>query len=330
MPKNTPSNPNSGPDASTACGSEVAGCPQHKSISGSFKEPAVKCGDKAHVLANGVQIAEGANTSFAISRVRDHSALKTVSAPMNGQVVRDLQWSPQRPADWRKGDEFEFDVSADGETAKSSNKFKFTEYPNAGPETKTFNCTSGSFAWTGKFDIAFADDVITVTVKIKLVNRLGAKPAAGAALPAVGDAVTDADKNSMKADIEGKLSEKVKLYRKNCQFGAACSCPKPIKIVVQFVESGEHHSVNLFQGEGRANATNWTRVKTRPNSWAHETGHLLAWYDEYTGGAVGTTPRWKANEPANVMNEGLTVPPEYGWDFRDWYAGKSGEDWVAK
>ena len=158
-----------------------------------------------------------------------------------------------------------------------------------------------------------------MTVKVKLVNRLGAKPANSTdPLPAIGDPVTDADKASMKADIEGKLSNKVSLIRKNCQFGAACSCPKPIKIVVQFVESGEHHLVNLFQGSGRANSSNWTRVKTRANSWAHETRHLLAWFHEYTGGAVGTAPRWKANEPANVMNVGLTVPPEYAWDFRDW------------
>jgi len=57
---------------------------------------------------------------------------------------------------------------------------------------------------------------------------------------------------------------------------------------------------------------------------------LLGFYDEYTGGAVGAAPRWKPNEAANIMNVGLTEPPEYCWDFRDWFAGKTGESWKAK
>jgi hypothetical protein len=104
----------------------------------------------------------------------------------------------------------------------------------------------------------------------------------------------------MKADIEGKLSRKINLYRKNCAFGDACACPKPIVVVVDFVESGQHHEVNLYQGPGRANAMNWTREKTRDNSWAHETGHLLDWYDEYAGGAVA--------DDRNATR--LTVSPE--------------------
>lgn len=328
--RSEPTPPSSGSNAATPCDSPTQPCPLQKSIAGRFTEVTAKCGDPGHVEADGVQITEGASTTFNIKRVRDDAALTSVSGPMTGQRVRNLDWHPKRPSDWRKGDEHKLDVSADGESAQGSNRFRFHEYPDAGPETKTIACSSGVFGWTGKFDIKHANDEITVTVKIKLVNRLGAKPASGDPLPAIGDPVSTEDKAAMKTDIEGKLSEKIRLFRKDCAFGDACSCPKPIKIVVSFVESGAHHDVNLFQGSGRANATNWTRVKTRANSWAHETGHLLGWYDEYTGGAVGAAPRWKPNEAANVMNVGLTVPPEYGWDFRDWYQGKSGEDWVAK
>ena len=134
----------------------------------------------------------------------------------------------------------------------------------------------------------------------------------------------------MKADVQAKLSSKVKLRRSVCGFAAACTCIKPVKIVVSFVESGEHHTVNLYEGAGRASASNWTRTKTRANSWAHETGHLLGWYDEYTGGAVGSSPRWLPNATTHVMNTGLVVPPEYGWDFRDWFDTASGEKWTAK
>lgn len=309
----------------------VQPCPLQKSISGQFKETEVKCGDPGHVEADGVQISEGANTTFSIYRVRDNKALKSVSAPMNGQKVRDLAWQPKRPNDHQKNDKYLFDVSADGQKAKSSNQFGFFEYPDYGPETKTIACSSGRFGWTGKFDIQYSNDEVVVTVKIKLINRQGQKPASATdPMPDAGDPVSDEDKASMKADVEGKLSKKMKLYRETCAFAAACICLKPIKIVVDFVESGQHHDVNLFQGAGRANASNWTRVKTRDNSWAHETGHLLAWYDEYTGGATGTTPRWQDPAPSHVMSSGLTVPPEYGWDFRDWFAGKTGEQWKIK
>lgn len=331
MAKNAPNNPSTCTNASGPVNSTTATCPLQKSISGRFTETEVKCGDPAHVEASGVQISEGASTSFSIVRTRDNAALKSVSAPMNSQSVRNLDWQPKRPDDLAGTDEFEFTVSADGQQAKSSNKFRFKVNPDYGPDTKVINCTSGVFGWTGKFDIKHASDVITVTVKIKFNNRLGAKPANSTdPLPAIGPAVSNEDKANIKADVEGKLSEKVSLFRTSCSLGDACSCGKPIKIDVQFVESGEHHVVNLFQGAGRANASNWTRVKTRDNSWAHETGHLLGWYDEYAGGAVGTAPRWQPDEASNVMNVGLTVPPEYAWDFRDWFAGKTGETWKAK
>jgi hypothetical protein len=322
--------PNQGPKANAPCDSPVMPCAAKKSIVGKFTEASAKCGDAANVEADGVLISEGAATSFSITRVRDGLNVDTVNAPMGGLKVRLAKWKLKRPAGHLKNDTFTFEVSADGASSKSSNQFIFSEIPDQASETKTIACTSGVFGWTGKFDIKYLNDTVYVTVKIKLQNRSGPKPESGGANPAIGDPVTDADKLAMRTDVEGKLSSKVKLIRTACGFGAACTCEKPIKIAVEFVESGEHHLVNLFQGAGRANATNWTRVKTRENSWAHETGHLLGFYDEYTGGATGVAPRWLANEPANVMNVGLTVPPNYGWDFRDWMTAKTGESWTAK
>lgn len=302
-----------------------------KSIRGRFTQTTAKCGDPAFVEADGVNLADPNTTRFALKNATSGAALASASGEMRGQSLRGVDWRPKRPADWAPGASFTFDVNGDGQSNRSENRFAFHEYPAAGPATKTIACRSGRFGWTGRFAIAFARDEITVTVKIKLVNRLGAKPdAATDPLPAIGDPVTAEDKALMKADVEGKLSRKVRLFRTACGYGDACACPKPVIVVVDFVESGEHHAVNLFQGPGRANASNWTRVKTRDNSWAHETGHLLGWYDEYAGGAVGAPPRWKPDEAAHVMKTGLTVPPEYGWDFRDWFDGASGEAWTAR
>jgi hypothetical protein len=139
----------------------------------------------------------------------------------------------------------------------------------------------------------------------------------------------------MKTDIEGKLSNKHFFHRERCRRAGSCSCPRQrgcckirVRVVVRFVESGQHHEVNLFQGPGQANAGNWTRVKTRANSYAHETGHLLGWYDEYSGGATGPAPRWQVQSGV-VMASGLRVPAEYYWDFRDWLRSKVSEPWTV-
>jgi hypothetical protein len=301
-----------------------------KAVAGRFTQASVKCGDPGHVQADGTNIAEGATTTFTVRPSAGGEALATVSAAMNGQAVRGLDWRPRRPRRAARGDTYEFVVEADGQRAVSSNRFSFHEYPAVDPETVTLARRSGRFGWTGRYSIKFGSDHVTVSVKIRLVNRLGAKPEPGEAQPPIGDPVSPADKAAMKADIESKLSQKVSLYRSACRFGTDCSCPVPVRVLVSFVESGEHHVVDLYQGNAQANALQWTRIRTRDNSWAHETGHLLGWFDEYPTGAVGPTPRWQSSAPTHVMSTGTTVPPEYAWDFRDWYASKSGEGWTAR
>jgi len=309
-------------------------CPLAKSITGRFEEEEVKCGSLAKLEADAVNIDDGQTVQFALRRLPDRGGIGEETAPLSGSQVRNLEWISKKPTDDWPEDEVDFQVSADGKSADSENKLHFHRYAYQTLETKTFNCASGIYGWTGKFDIKFEDGKVIVRIKIKLVNRLGGKPATGDPMPAVGDPVTDADKLAMKTDIEDKLTDKWLVHREGCRRDTACDCPADrkcckfrVEVQVDFVESGEHHVVNLFQGAGQATSSNWTRVKTRDNSWAHETGHLLAWYDEYSTGAVGTAPRWVAENAGAVMNTGLTVPETYYWDFRDWYASKTGETW---
>jgi hypothetical protein len=321
--------PNTPPAPSTPC--------PPKAIRGRFERDEVKCGDRIGLEATATNIADGTTASFALRSLPGRGGVTTLTAPLSGSRVNasSLRWVSKKPATGSPRPEMDFEVSADGVSDTSGNQLNFHQYANQAGETKTIACSSPPFGWTGKFDLEFSAGEVIVTVKVKLLNRLGAKPAnSGDPLPEIGDPVTAEDKQAMKEDIEGKLTRKWVIHRDNCQRDAACDCPNDrrcckfrVRIRVQFVESGEHHQVNLFQGAGRANATNWTRVKTRDNSWAHETGHLLAWYDEYTGGAVGAAPRWENPRAGAVMNTGLTVPAEYYWDFRDWFGGKFSEPW---
>ncbi len=58
-----------------------------------------------------------------------------------------------------------------------------------------------------------------------------------------------------------------------------------VKLDVQFVGSGENNVVEVHDGSGRANATDWYLVSNQ-NTAAHEVGHLLGAFDEYAGGAT--------------------------------------------
>jgi hypothetical protein len=320
-----------------SCDPTVASCPLQKSIRGRFAETEVKCGNNVELQADATNITDGNSAAFALKKLPGGEDIDSASANLSGSQVRRLSWVSKKPSEQWPEWEVDFDVSADGCSPRSENQLKFFRYQNQAVQTKTINrtTTDGSALRDGKFDIEFQDGVLLITIKIKLINRLGPKPDDGDPMPAAGGAVSDEDKQSMRADIEQKLSDKWLLHRQDCQRNESCDCPIvnkcckfKVTVRVSFVENGEHHPVNLFQGSGRANSLNWTRIKTRDNSYAHETGHLLGWFDEYSGTTTpGSPPRWQVPRDGVIMNEGLDVPGEYYWDFRDWFANKTSESW---
>jgi outer membrane protein OmpA-like peptidoglycan-associated protein len=302
-------------------------------VSCKFSKDKVYCGDEVKITAETNGIAGGDSIQICVEKMSDKSNI-LFSQNSISQNKTSTDWISKKTGPAWNGPEVSAAAASSSMKLYSTVNLAFKSYGPYTKSTKTLNCASGIYGWTGKFDIEVKNRRIYVNIKIKLINRLGQKPAAGAALPPVGPAVSAADKTSMKNDIESKLSGKRRMHRHLCKRGAACDCDPsnkcckiPVTVDVNFVESGEHHTVNLFQGNAQANATNWTRVKTRANSWAHETGHLLGWYDEYVGGAVGSAPRWKAPNNTAVMSSGLKVPKEYYWDFRDFIKNKSGEAW---
>ncbi len=299
-----------------------------------FMREEVYCGDKVLMMvACSNMSSSGGNCEIKLKLHSDHSVVASWNVPINAGVARKT-WVTQKPNDQWPDPEFYFEATAEGITERSENNLTIRKYLAQSQRTVTIPCSSGRFGWTGKFDIKMVDRVVVVRTKIKLINRLGQKPANRTdPLPAIGPPVSAADKARMKSDIEGKLSNKRIFHRARCDRNGDCDCPLTllccklkVRIIVDFVESGQHHRVNLFQGRGRATSSNWTRVKTRPNSYAHETGHLLGWYDEYAAGAVGTAPRWRVQSGV-IMATGLNVPAEYYWDFRDWVAARTTERW---
>ena len=65
-----------------------------------------------------------------------------------------------------------------------------------------------------------------------------------------------------------------------------------VKLNADFVSSGQHHTVTVHNATGRADMTNWY---LDPEGWgssyldeiaAHEAGHMIGVFDEYSGGAT--------------------------------------------
>jgi hypothetical protein len=313
----------------------VTGPPEkapEKKITVRFDTEKSRCGDEVTLRAATENI-DGGKVKFEIKQ--EGKAVHAPEVDLAASAASAI-WQSKANTDKHPEPPFELSGSASGVPANAEKTFTLEKYADVAHETRTIPCHSGIYSWTGKFDVALTSGEVTIKTKVKLLNRKGPKPAnARGPLPDTDNPVSAADKAAMKLDIEGKLSNKHFFHRKNCKRGDPCDCPRErgcckmrVRVEVEFVEAGEHHTVNLFQGSGRATALNWTRVKTRDNSYAHETGHLLGWFDEYAGGAVGTAPRWQV-QVGVVMASGLTVPTEYYWDFRDWLKQKTGEDWVT-
>jgi len=307
-------------------------CPAQRQIRGRFNPARIKCGSPVELQADAQNIPDATTTNFQLQSLPAHlSTGDTASAPLRNHQVRNLNWTSKKPAS-RQTPEMDFRVSAGGVSNTSENQLSFHRYPNQARQTRSARMRSGRFGWDKKYDIEFRDNFIIVTVKIKLQNMQGPRPAEGAAQPAVGSPVSTLLKDQYTRTIVNYLSQKFFFHRQQCRRGNGCDCPRDracckirVQVRVQFVESGQHHVVRLYTGSGRANSAEWFRVKTWPHEDAHETGHLLGWYDEYAGGATASAP-WHVHDNV-MMSTGPGMEPYYYQDFKDWWADKTNEPW---
>ena len=311
------------PGGGQCVASLVGVCPE-PSISGRFDDMVAKCGDRIGLEADAENIPDGTKTTFRIRQYLKGVPIKTETFHLKELKVR-KSWITKKVFKGWNPPTADFEVSADGVTAASENTYQIYQYNDFGSFTVTipriFRKNGVIKAqWTGAYDMEFYDGVLIITTKIKLINRQGFF---GHPLSPVGPPVSNTKKQQMKHDIESKLSQKWVLHREKCLRGKHCDCKTepqcckfPIKIQVEFVETGHHHEVDLFLGQHPADSNNWTRTRYRTNSWAHETGHLLGWYDEYPAGATGSYGDWRTNRPNAIMNAGLQVPQQYYEAFR--------------
>ncbi len=330
-------------------GSPVESCPKEL-INARWEQETVKCGDNAGMLADTVNIAAGVNATFTITAASGGGTVATEISTTMPSSVRGTWLSKKSTSVWNNPED-RFSVTADGLTAQSQDpQLSIHIYPDIAQAslTRTLQAPPGSsnFRWDEKVHIEFTNRKLILTVKVRLLNRTQNRPERGKKesyadyearcneIPVSG-AVPDASKQSIKSTVEGVYRDQWNVHRRNCGRGSACDCDRAkkcckfeIEVRLEFVETAGSmvNDVNMWPGTGRADSANWHRIESRPGkSWAHEVGHLMGFYDEYSEGATGSPP-WRPNVPSSIMGSGTEVLDYHLEEFRAWFSGQAGEE----
>ena len=312
-------------------------------VSTRWEKSPVKCGDPVKLEAQTKDIPDDTEATFHVRSLSDGAEVATGTAKV-GSDAATFTWESKKPSsDWPDGPELGFGVEAAGQS-KDGDELAFHHYPALAKQERVHHRQPVGYAtFDGRYSIEFTETrQVEIVVRVKLLNKQAARPASQADYGTVanGPPVSAADKATMKAAIEAKLSKRLDLHRGDCKRGDACDCPRAntccrfeVVVRVKFVEADAHHTINLWPGTGRANAANWHIIESRPGlSWAHEVGHLLGWYDEYPGGGVAPAAdnadgRWLNDRPTGIMGPGSLVFWDHLEDIRSWFVGRTHEQW---
>lgn len=302
----------------------------------------VRCGDPAILEVRTQGVPAGEEATFHVRKLTDSAEVATEAAKIAANAAS-VNWESKKPSkDWA-GNELGFRVDVAGLT-QQGDELAFHRYPTIAKEERHHHRTPAGFAaFDGRYSVEFNEKrQLEVVILVKLLNKQGPKPTSAADYEAVpnGPPTSAAHRATMKAAIEKILSRRLDLHRAKCKRGDNCDCVREntccrleVVIRVRFVETGQHHTINLWPGTGRANVSNWYRIESRPGlSWAHETGHLLGWYDEYVGGGVAPAAdnvrgRWLNDRPNGIMGPGSHVYWDHLEDVRSWFVARTGEQW---
>jgi hypothetical protein len=125
-------------------------------------------------------------------------------------------------------------------------------------------------------------------------------------------------KKDWLGNIHSVWDKKFKMRRKGCQSANKACCDWRIRVTVNWSDTPGDKTVYAVWAQDweRSNAKDWYLTENRLGVAAHECGHLLGAYDEYTGGA--TDPAKAVIEDNSIMGQNLTRGHGRHFDgFRD-------------
>lgn len=186
--------------------------------------------------------------------------------------------------------------------------------------TKVWTKSDQEYSWPANYAMEFKAGVLSIIGKIKLV-------------PVGALVITDEMKRAWKAQIETYWNNAFAAHRVGCGRGDECACAfgccrYEVKVVCDFVESGELTTVNVNPGAaaGPWGSASWWYSGTWWAEWsslvpksvrAHEFGHNLGLYDEYKAGALSPSldPNTFTEPTESIMNSGEKPQENH---FRGW------------
>lgn len=168
---------------------------------------------------------------------------------------------------------------------------------------------NSEFGWWAGYDIGFTQATSTFNIDLR-IRLTGYDP---------GDAL----RNIWGQGIEN-------IWSGRYQIAQGDEFYYDVAFNADFVESGMHHVVTVFEGTGNGvNMNNWETQN--PNGWpqdkqdeiaAHEAGHMFGNFDEHSNGAVNPDGSYP-NVYDSIMGSGLTqtVRPRQYQFITDWVSG---------
>ncbi|MDO6569179.1 PEP-CTERM sorting domain-containing protein [Alteromonas sp. 1_MG-2023] len=169
-------------------------------------------------------------------------------------------------------------------------------------ETVSYRITTGGFAWNASYDIGFVNQDLLIDVDVFLT---GVDP---------GSTLRD----TWESSIESIWSNAFDLFDGTFYYDTVFN--------VDWIDSYSEadHFVNVNAGNGNVNLRQW--YTGNPSGWgyrnqgiiaAHEFGHMIGLFDEYTGGALDPVTSLIRNN--SIMGARLSTPQIDHFDaFLEW------------
>lgn len=297
--KTTPPTANNG--ATPAC-SPTASCASGPCRCGDARwvDTQAYCGDSARIQATLTGNCPDGPATIEILHPTNGSAVDTINSNLRGGRVDAVWVAKTQTAGWRT-ERIRFRVSAAGQTCPSSNEFTFRQRPTTAWILRNINrgTSPGFLPICEKVDAQLEANRLHYSLKVKLTGTF-----------------TVAQQSDTKTRIETIWNDgfsNKNFHRTRCLRGQTCNCAfdcckAGFHLDFNWVASGQHYPLGFHPGATSAHSGtscsggDWADPPIdATTSYAHETGHFLGQFDEYTGGATDPS----GVQPVNPAQDNL-------------------------
>jgi len=271
------------------------------------------CGDDARLEVTCTPTPPDGSVDIEVLHPSGNSVLAQFSGHMTNGRMEGTWRTKAHAANWRDARlRFRGTVTSVGVMNTSSNQFRFRRRPTTewSKIDRDHRCNGGFAPVVELHDARLEDNRVHYSMKLKLT----------------GAGLSDARKTNAKTLVENTWNggfNNRKFHRENCRRGDACDCQfdcckAGFYLDLNFVTSGEHIAVEIVAAPappaqtpaccmGRTGARWYEPPFDESSVYAHEVGHALGQFDEYSTGGTdpsGTQPATPAAGDENLMSTG--------------------------